>query len=194
MWAKFMTYRNENNIDSILQNFDKHPKWEQALECYSRGWYGVDKIGRPIYVDRIGAIKVDKLLEAVGEEWIARSFYYVYEYMMKVRFLSCSAVFDRQIHMAVNVFDLSGFGMHLWNRQTMRLLKSVLQIGTDFYPESMGKIVICNAPWYFTSVFAVIKTWLDERTRRKITVSSSGHLKILQDLVDDDQIPTFLGG
>ena len=76
----------------------------------------------------------------------------------------------------------------------MRILKSVLSIGMDFYPEALGKIVVCNAPWYFTGVWSVIKTWLDERTRRKITVTSSGHLKILQDMVDDDCIPTFLGG
>ena len=85
-------------------------------------------MGRPIFIDRMGSIKVDKLLDVVSEEWCFRSLYYLFELSYKWRFLSCSAVFDRQITASFNVIDLTNFGMHLWNKKTMSLLKAVLSI------------------------------------------------------------------
>jgi hypothetical protein len=40
----------------------------------------------------------------------------------------------------------------------------------------MGKLFIINAPFYFTGIFAVIKGWLDEKTRRKINILGSNFL------------------
>ena len=58
----------------------------------------------------------------------------------------------------------------------------------------MGKFVICNAPFIFTAIWALVKGWLDERTRKKISIQGSGYLRYLRDYIDDDQIPSFLGG
>jgi hypothetical protein len=37
-------------------------------EEYARGFFGVDKIGRPLYVDKAGYVKADKLLQKVSYE------------------------------------------------------------------------------------------------------------------------------
>ena len=42
------------------------------------------------------------------------------------------------------------------------------RIGQDYYPEIMGQMFIVNAPFLFTGVWAVVKSFLDERTRNKI--------------------------
>jgi hypothetical protein len=34
----------------------------------------------------------------------------------------------------------------------------------------MGKFVVCNAPMIFTAIWALVKGWLDERTRKKISI------------------------
>lgn len=46
----------------------------------------------------------------------------------------------------------------------------------------------------FTGVFAIIKAWLDEKIRRKITVVGTNYLKHITEYVDLDQIPVYLGG
>lgn len=125
---------------------------------------------------------------------MARSYYYTFEKSLKHKLLSCSDLFDRNITTSLNIIDLSGFGMHLWTKKTMGLLKRLLSIMQDYYPESMGKLLLINAPFIFTAVYAVIKGWLDERTTKKISILGSSYMSTLSELVDDDQIPDFLGG
>ena len=52
----------------------------------------------------------------------------------------------------------------------MKLVKRALKINADFYPEIMGKMVICNAPAIFTGMWNLIKGWIDEKTRKKISI------------------------
>ena len=40
----------------------------KSFEYYPRGFFGVDKIGRPIFVERNGSIEVEKLLNLVQED------------------------------------------------------------------------------------------------------------------------------
>lgn len=183
-----MVFRHENDIDNICVKFPAEidAAYNESYKYYPRGYFGVDKIGRPIYVDRIGGIKVDKLFQTVPEPKMFRGLYYAVEHCLKHRFLACSAVFDRQIHQSFNIMDCSGFGMSMWTKSNMALLRNVLKVSQDFYPEMMGKLVIVNAPYLFSAVYAVIKGWLDERTRKKISVVSTGYMKILLEYIDED--------
>ena len=83
--------------------------------------------------------------------------------------------------------------MALWNKKTIRLLKQALKINSDYYPEIMGKMVIANAPAIFTGVWAIVKGWIDEKTRKKIVVVGNP-TKILSEFIDMDNLPTFMGG
>jgi len=61
-----------------------------------------------------------------------------------------------------------------------------LKISLDYYPEIMGKLVIVNAPFIFTGVFAIIKGWLDEKTRRKISLLGTNYMKLLLEYCNED--------
>jgi hypothetical protein len=52
------------------------------------------------------------------------------------------------------------------------------------YPENMAKMYIINAPWLFTAIFKIVRTWLDERTREKISVEGKDYLKVLLKDID----------
>ena len=73
MWDNFIKFRQENELDDILDTFE-FPELDEVLKYYMKGYFGVDKIGRPLYVDRSGLIKVDKLLQVSTEERILRSY------------------------------------------------------------------------------------------------------------------------
>ena len=102
------------------------------------------------------------------------------EMQVKWRAYACSDLFDRQLHQTITVQDLNGFGMSMWNKKTMGLLKRVSAISQDYYPEMMGKLFVINAPMLFSGIFAIVKNWLDERTKRKITVCRGDYLKVLR--------------
>lgn len=53
---------------------------------------------------------------------------------------------------------------------------------------------IINAPFLFTGVWAIIKPWLDARTKDKIKIIGSGYQKELLKYVDIEDLPDFLGG
>jgi hypothetical protein len=57
----------------------------------------------------------------------------------------------------------------------------------------MGKMIVANAPHVFTGVYALIKGWIDEKTRKKISVVGNP-AKLLTEFCEMNQIPTFLGG
>jgi hypothetical protein len=81
----------------------------------------------------------------------------------------------------------------MWNKQTTGFVKKATKISADFYPEIMGKMVVCNAPAIFTGIYSLIKGWIDEKTRKKISLVGNP-TKILNEFCDMDQIPKFLGG
>ena len=73
--------------------------------------------------------------------------------------------------------DLKGFGCGSWNKKTMHLPKTCLKISLDYYTEIMGKLTIIKAPFIFSGIYAIIKEWVDEKTRRKISVLGSNYMK-----------------
>lgn len=58
----------------------------------------------------------------------------------------------------------------------------------------MGNTIILNAPMVFRGIWKVAKGFLDERTRKKIQVKGADYLPTLLEFVDEDKLPTFLGG
>lgn len=53
---------------------------------------------------------------------------------------------------------------------------------------------LVNSPFLFSGAWAVIKGFMDEKTRAKITIYGGGFQKELLKLVDADNLPTYLGG
>ena len=66
--------------------------------------------------------------------------------------------------------DLTGGGITSVNKQVYGLVKIAAQIGSDYYPEIMGNMFVVNAPYLFAGVWAMVKGFLDERTRNKIQI------------------------
>lgn len=58
----------------------------------------------------------------------------------------------------------------------------------------MGQMYIVNAPMLFTGVWAVVKGFLDEKTRNKIHIKGSKYQNELLELVEAENLPDFLGG
>ena len=88
--------------------------------------------------------------------------------LMKLRYTSCSATAGRRIEQGLTILDLTGGSMKILSKRVYGLIQIASKIGSDYYPEIMGNLYICNAPFFFTGVWAIVKGFLDERTRAKI--------------------------
>lgn len=113
---------------------------------------------------------------------------------MKLRFPSCSAAKGERVVQGLTIFDMTGGSVSTANSQTYGLCKLAAQVGSDYYPEIMGNMFIVNAPMLFSGIWAVVKGFLDEKTRNKIKIVGSSYMSTLEQFIDKKDIPKFVGG
>ena len=128
---------------------------------------GIDKKGRPIYIEKSGAIDVDGVWSVIDEPSLLRAFMWSYETQSKLMINACSAMAGKQVAQTLTIIDMTGFGMG-----KLTALKGLLQKGSgimqDNYPETLGNMYIINAPFIFTAAWAIVKNFVDEKTQKKI--------------------------
>jgi hypothetical protein len=62
----------------LWQDF-KFEKKPEVIKVYPRGYCGVCKIGRPVYIERTGLIKVEEVYKICDEETLWKSYFQSYE-------------------------------------------------------------------------------------------------------------------
>lgn len=87
------------------------------------------------------------------------------------------------------VFDLTGFTLKNADYTSIKFLADVFEA---HYPECLGRIYVHNAPWIFSTVWNIIKNWLDPVVASKIVFTKN--FKDLAGYISPDFIPTELGG
>lgn len=60
------------------------------------------------------------------------------------------------------------------------------------YPESLGILFVHKAPWIFSGIWRIVKTWLDPVVASKIVFTNSD--KDLEKYIERDNIPKEVGG
>ncbi|KAF4119941.1 SEC14 [Geosmithia morbida] len=63
------------------------------------------------------------------------------------------------------IFDLTGFGLR---NMDFHLVKFMIQVFESRYPETLGLVLVHNAPFIFWGIWSVIKGWLDPVIASKI--------------------------
>ncbi|KAF4951244.1 hypothetical protein FSARC_12971 [Fusarium sarcochroum] len=76
------------------------------------------------------------------------------------------------------IFDLTGFGLR---NMDFHVVKFLIEILETRYPETLGVVLVHNAPFVFWGVWTVIKHWLDPVVASKIhfTSGTKGLLKFI---------------
>jgi len=115
-------------------------------------------------------LKIHELFELTNDERLVKHYIQSYENLMNLKFPSCSAISGVRVEQGLNILDLNGGSMKILSKKVYGLIQLASKIGQDYYPEIMGQMFIVNAPLLFTGVWAIVKGFLDERTRNKIQI------------------------
>nr|GEY77093.1 phosphatidylinositol/phosphatidylcholine transfer protein SFH9 isoform X1 [Tanacetum cinerariifolium] len=164
MWVEMLNWRKDYGADTILEDF-VYDEYEEVRTYYPHGYHGVDKEGRPVYIERLG--KVDP---------------------------TCSVAARRHIDSCTTILDVHGMHWMSFGKVAHDLLMRMQKIDGDNYPETLHQMFIVNAGSGFKLLWNTAKGFLDPRTTSKIHVLGNKYQTKLLEIIDSSQLPDFLGG
>ena len=186
------TWRREFKVDELYENFS-FPEKEAVNELYPKFYHKTDKDGRPLYIEQLGKLDLNKLFNVTTPERLIQELVYEYEKCLNERLPVCSAINQNLIETSCTVMDLKNVGIgQFW--KVSSYVQQASKIGQFYYPETMGRFYIINAPYIFTTVWAVVKAWLDPVTREKIQILGSNYIGELAKQIPMENIPSLIGG
>jgi hypothetical protein len=196
-WDNTVKWRNENQIfekmavSATEMVFGDRVKLEDILQKYPFGIKGVDLRGRPISFKLAGKIDhsiFDEVDVANIVKWEAivasKTCYY----------LLPKATIESGYHVEnyIQIIDLDGMGVTSFSGNLKLAIKNSIKLCGEHYPETMGGTFVVNAPWYFRTVWAVVKSFMEPETAKKVRVC--GTTSELVKYISEDMLPIEYGG
>lgn len=188
MLTQALKWRKDNNVDKVME--EKMEKSDLHAKVWPHGVIGYDKNGRPIYCERVGQTDPSSLMEQLTMEELQR---FHVRSMEQVTFLKDRLSQKRGVMLYKHnvILDLNGLGMSIMSSSFYKPFKSLIDIDQYYYPETLNKLYMVNAPWIFRTFWAIVKPWIDPATRERILVCGTDQLK---ELMDENDLPDFLDG
>merc|ERR550519_6236 len=198
-------WRKVNKIDALfydsmhkeghLATFAEEP---DIARIYPTGYWGVDELGQPIYYERLGLTDFKALMAIVSRDRFIKYWTYQYE---KLVWLRLPATRPRNATLTyrdrtVSFVDLKGFSWHHLSETSRSVFREIVTTAANNYPDIVNSVFVLDAPKMFSFIWGGLKVFVDADTRNKIKFinSQSGKKSEVDDYINTDALPDFLGG
>ena len=176
-------WRKSQNIPELMK---QNP--EDILGCkladlvgFFPHWHsGYDKTGRPLLFKQQGAFDMKEIKKLCGGNFESMLRYHIWEQEVASRLCYEQSLKTRTIIETVTVvLDVKGLTLSSISSDFRAMMNGIIKMDQDMYPETLGKIVIINAPSVFPMIFGLLKPLLDPITAAKINIKGTDHKALL---------------
>ncbi|KAI8084524.1 CRAL-TRIO domain-containing protein [Halteromyces radiatus] len=116
------------------------------------------------------------------------------EFLHRVIMRDCSKMAGKVINRETVIFDCTGMSWQQFHMPAIQLIRTISDVDQKYYPETLNKLYLVNAPGAFVYVWKIIKGWLDPGTIDKIQILGSDYQGKLLEQIPPENLPSFLGG
>ena len=193
-----MAWREDGAVNTILELSPEEilgcpvKEYQRYLPTWQRGF---DRTGRPVVYKQYGFFENALLRDVSSIEAVTR--YHVWEQEVLARLCYQQS---RQTGLVVEtsfaIMDLEGMAIRQVTKDFLAVVKAYANIDQTQYPETLGKLMIINAPSAFPYVWSWVKPWLDPVVASKIQIfgGPSTWQPVLFDLIGKENMPANYGG
>ncbi|KAF9602436.1 hypothetical protein IFM89_027565 [Coptis chinensis] len=107
MYLKMLKWRDDFGVDAISKDF-KFEEYKEVKKCYPHGFHGVDRYGRPLYIERIGMVDLNRLLQVTTIDRFLKYHIAEQEKTLNVRYPACSVAAKKHVASITSILDVKG--------------------------------------------------------------------------------------
>ncbi|KAI6780748.1 CRAL-TRIO domain-containing protein [Emericellopsis cladophorae] len=192
MFVDCEKWREEIKLDELVPVWD-YPEKAEISKYYKQFYHKTDKDGRPVYIETLGGIDLAAMYKITSADRMITNLAVEYERVSDPRLPACSRKQGSLLETCCTIMDLKGVGITKVP-QVYSYVQQTAGLSQNYYPERLGKMYMINAPWGFSTVWSVVKGWLDPVTVSKIHILGSGYKSELLKQVPAENLPKEFGG